>query len=161
MKFQASSVLVLLGTLSAFVSAAPKHFLQAEQANCECSTAVTDELIFEVSMSVFQERRAAKDPECCDWSADGCSWSPDNPFNFNFLPGCERHDFGYRNYKAQDRFTEDARRKIDDNFKSDLYNQCTGDKEDECKSLADIYYAAVRRCGDGNCFDKRLESVSS
>jgi hypothetical protein len=35
---------------------------------------------------------------------------------YPFEPGCQRHDFGYRNYKAQGRFTDANKLRIDDNF---------------------------------------------
>ncbi|KAL1959759.1 hypothetical protein VTO42DRAFT_1345 [Malbranchea cinnamomea] len=158
MRVQSSAVLALLGGLAAFVSAAPRNYLQPR---CECTPAITDELVFQVSMSTFQQRRNAKDPACCDWSSDNCSSSPDRPLGYDFVPACQRHDFGYRNSKKQNRFTEDLRKRIDDNFKEDLYYQCAqyGDNEDDCRIFANIYYTAVRLCGDGNCLGK--ESVSS
>ena len=153
MKLRTSTALALLSAFSTFVSAVP-----LETRQCECTTAITDELVFDVSMATFQQRRAAKDPSCCDWSSNGCSWSPDNPLGFDFEPACDRHDFGYRNFKNQNRFSEDNRLRIDNQFKSDLYNQCANENlEGTCRGLADVYYNAVRRCGDGNCLDKRLE----
>ncbi|GAA3642778.1 hypothetical protein GCM10022267_31750 [Lentzea roselyniae] len=80
-----------------------------------------------------------------DWSSDGCSYSPDNPFGFKFLPTCHRHDFGYRNYKRQGRFSEANRLRIDNNFKSDMYKQCGSNWT--CRRTADLYYAAVREFG--------------
>lgn len=152
MKSLTSIVFVILSGLSAFASAAPQN-----HAQCECTPAITDELVFEVSMATFQERRSTRDPPCCDWTSNGCSWSPDNPFGFDFSQACERHDFGYRNFEDQNRFSEENRLRIDDQFRSDLYNQCEeeGDEEEVCKFLANVYYAAVRRCGDGNCLDRR------
>ncbi|KAF2477757.1 uncharacterized protein BDR25DRAFT_330420 [Lindgomyces ingoldianus] len=82
----------------------------------------TDRLLFSSTISQFEAARNAKDPSTLEWSSDGCSDSPDNPLGFNFLPSCHRHDFGYRNYKIQSRFTSSAKANIDNNFKSDLYN---------------------------------------
>jgi hypothetical protein len=49
-----------------------------------------------------------------------------------------------RNFKAQGRFTDDNKKRIDDNFKKDLYNQCAHESEQEvCDGIADIYYEAV------------------
>lgn len=83
------------------------------------STAVTDQLLFSITLPAFTARRNARDPPDLDWSSDGCSSSPDNPFGFPFTPACDRHDFGYRNYKRQSRFTESNRLRIDDNFKKE------------------------------------------
>ncbi|KAK2616991.1 hypothetical protein QQS21_000080 [Conoideocrella luteorostrata] len=116
---------------------------------------MTDKYLFDTSLSDFGARREAKDPSNLIWDADGCDMSPDNPLGFPFLPACERHDFGYRNYKAQDRFTADGRSKIDDKFKADLYEQCSkcgwcsaSAVKSICTSLADTYYSAVRAFGD-------------
>lgn len=107
---------------------------------------VTDDYLFSKSLSDFSSiRNQAPHSDQLDWSSDGCSWSPDNPFGFRFLPACHRHDFGYRNYKRQSRFDETTRLRIDDNFKSDMYHQCGGNWA--CKRTADTYYAAVRKFG--------------
>lgn len=89
---------------------------------------------------------------------------------FPFDPACQRHDFGYRNYKAQNRFTDSGKLSIDNNFKDEyarpsnlpslvyiiavlltytsLYDQCAGESaQGACESLADVYYAAVRAFG--------------
>jgi hypothetical protein len=41
-----------------------------------------------------------------DWSTDACTGVDDRPFGWDFKPSCIRHDFGYRNYKRQGRFTK-------------------------------------------------------
>lgn len=96
-------------------------------------------------------KRDDKDPKCCDWSSDGCSHAPEKPSGFNFHQSCLRHDFGYRNFKKLDKFTEKQRLKIDDNFKKDLTNECKKqkDKDDvkKCKREANVYYLAVRAGG--------------
>ncbi|QFZ22613.1 phospholipase [Saccharothrix syringae] len=108
--------------------------------------AVTDEYLFRTALAEFTAIRAqAPYADQLDWSSDGCSWSPDNPFGFKFLPACHRHDFGYRNYKRQGRFDESTRLAIDNNFKADLYFQCAGNWA--CNRTADLYYAAVREFG--------------
>ncbi|KAJ4304606.1 hypothetical protein N0V90_000132 [Kalmusia sp. IMI 367209] len=114
----------------------------------ETAVQATDRLLFSTSISGFVAARNAQNPSTLDWSSDGCSSSPDNPLGFNFENSCYRHDFGYRNYKAQSRFTDPNKLKIDNNFKTDLYNQCNSESfVSVCKSLADVYYAAVRAFG--------------
>ncbi|KAK3695707.1 prokaryotic phospholipase A2-domain-containing protein [Podospora appendiculata] len=111
---------------------------------------ITDQLLFSITLPAFIVRRNAKNPASLDWTSDGCTDSPDNPFNFPFVPACYRHDFGYQNYRAQTRFTESGKLKIDNNFKSDLYSQCdtvSSLTRGVCKALADVYYAAVRAFG--------------
>lgn len=109
-------------------------------------TQVTDQYLYSTSLTSFQTVRAQQPyGDQLDWGSDGCSSSPDNPFGFNFVKACYRHDFGYRNYKRQARFTEPNRLSIDNNFKEDLYEICAGNWA--CDRTADIYYAAVREFG--------------
>ncbi|KAJ6780330.1 hypothetical protein PWT90_05327 [Aphanocladium album] len=118
-----------------------------------CSKAATDKLLFKASMTTFQKARKAKNPSKCNWSSDGCSWSPDKPDGYNFLPSCQRHDFGYRNTKKQKRFTKAMKKRVDDNFKKDLYHYCarfsglSSWKGVECRRLADTYVYFVRKHG--------------
>lgn len=80
---------------------------------------ITDQYLYSITLAAFTSRRNAKDPATLIWDSDGCSASPDNPFGFPFIPACHRHDFGYRNYKAQSRFTDDGKLKVDKNFKTE------------------------------------------
>ncbi|GAB2667742.1 hypothetical protein GCM10027271_29270 [Saccharopolyspora gloriosae] len=108
---------------------------------------VTDQYLFETSLSDFIDLRSEQPHSGqLDWSSDSCSWSPDEPLGFDFSTSCDRHDFGYRNYKAQDRFSEDNRLRIDDNFKADMYSGC--DDDSTCKAAANVYYEAVRQFGN-------------
>jgi hypothetical protein len=108
--------------------------------------AVTDQYLYSTSLADFQTiRAAAPHADQLDWTSDGCSVSPDKPLGYNFLPACYRHDFGYGNYKKQNRFTEPNRKRIDDNFKADMYTICHG--RAGCKVVANIYYGAVRAFG--------------
>ncbi|MFD9699535.1 phospholipase [Lentzea sp. NPDC059081] len=133
---------------SAFVGAAALLSLlfTGTSAHAVDAVAVTDDYLFSKSLSQFTTLRAQQPyADQLDWSSDGCSYSPDNPFGFQFLPACHRHDFGYRNFKRQTRFTEANRLRIDNNFKADMYHQCGSNWA--CKRTADIYYAAVRQFG--------------
>ncbi|KAK4139966.1 secretory phospholipase [Dichotomopilus funicola] len=111
---------------------------------------ITDQYLFDISLPAFTSRRNARDPPTLIWDSDGCSDSPDNPFGFPFVPACQRHDFGYRNYKAQNRFTDAGKLSIDNNFKDDAVGVC--------EALADVYYAAVRAFG-GSTQGKRSEDL--
>ncbi|KAF8448417.1 prokaryotic phospholipase A2-domain-containing protein [Terfezia claveryi] len=111
----------------------------------------TDSLLFSVSIGSFLSSKAAQSPVGLDWADDGCSDSPDKPWGFNFLDSCKRHDFGYRNYKAQGRFMETNRLRIDVNFKNDLMNECNKSsrvKKVLCRKTAETYYDAVRLFGN-------------
>lgn len=152
-------------------SESPSMIARAElESRATCSNAATDKLIFSVSIDSFEKSRKAKNPSKCNWSSDGCSWSPDKPDGYNFIPSCHRHDFGYRNTKAQKRFTKAMKKKVDDNFKKDLYKYCarfsglSSWKGVECRRLADIYVAFVRKYGKRNeigdvAFTKRENNI--
>lgn len=85
----------------------------------QSANTVTDQLLFSVTLPQFTARRNARNPPTLDWTSDGCTSSPDNPFGFPFIPACNRHDFGYHNYRKQTRFTVSAKAKIDNNFKTE------------------------------------------
>ncbi|WP_114453560.1 phospholipase [Halopolyspora algeriensis] len=107
----------------------------------------TDLYLFGTSLDEFAAIRADRPyDEQLDWSSDGCSWSPDEPLGHDFTRSCHRHDFGYRNYQDQGRFTEPNRLRIDDLFRADMYTQCDGDVT--CQGVANVYYFAVRQFGD-------------
>lgn len=107
---------------------------------------ITDQYLFEYSLSAFSSVRAQRPhADQLDWSSDACSWSPDAPLGYDFTPSCHRHDFGYRNYKLQSRFTEANRLRIDNRFRDDMYTTCGSNAL--CRGVANIYYSAVRQFG--------------
>ncbi|KAJ9661504.1 hypothetical protein H2198_001884 [Neophaeococcomyces mojaviensis] len=125
----------------------PISVLNARQADLE---ATTDTILFTDTIDQFLAARAAQDPPELDWVSNGCTASPDQPLGWNFLPSCQRHDFGYHNYKNQGRFTDDNKALIDSNFKNDMYDECnthSGLSATACKGLANVYYEAVSAFG--------------
>uniref|UniRef100_A0A8H7N1F0 Uncharacterized protein n=1 Tax=Bionectria ochroleuca TaxID=29856 RepID=A0A8H7N1F0_BIOOC len=117
MKFAA----IFLSVISVAAAAAVAPAIEARQS----IETTTDEILFSITLPAFTARRNALDPNTVDWTSDGCTSSPDNPLGFPFTPACNRHDFGYNNYRAQTRLTVSTKKKIDDNFKKDLYYQCS------------------------------------
>ncbi|MFF4602205.1 phospholipase [Streptomyces sp. NPDC001339] len=104
------------------------------------------------SMSAFQHSRKIREWENkgIDWSSDGCSWAPDKPSGFNFLPACQRHDFGYRNFKKQHIFNQKYKKRIDLRFAQDMFDVCnkySGARKTLCESFAVTYYKAVSKAG--------------
>ena len=67
--------------------------------------------------------KTAGNPNCFDWNDDGCSCSPDDLGEFDFLASCKRHDFGYRNGKKLGLWPG-RKERVDDNLKRDLYDVC-------------------------------------
>jgi hypothetical protein len=120
----------------------------------KCSVEVTDHLLYNISITVFQHARQHQRPSGCIWYSDMCSKSPDKPFGFNFAPSCSRHDFGYHNLKRQSRFTRELRERIDVGFREDLHGYCSQFsgwrflKRIACYSLADFYYVCARVFGN-------------
>lgn len=112
---------------------------------------ITDSYLYTLTLPQFTQRRNARNPSTLDWTSDGCTSSPDNPLGFNFPPACNRHDFGYHNYRLQNRFTQSGKKRIDDNFRTDLKYQCSFENfRSVCNGLADVYYYAVRAFGGGD-----------
>lgn len=110
----------------------------------------TDRLLYSTSMPDFLAAKRARNPSNLAWDDNGCSFSPDQPQGFNFLPSCQRHDFGYRNYPIQQRCSAADRKRVDDNFKRDLYNECAKYVEaQKCRNTADVYYNTARALGGG------------
>ncbi|GAA3945020.1 phospholipase [Actinoplanes auranticolor] len=84
-----------------------------------------------------------------DWTTDYCSYSPDNPLGFDFTLACQRHDFGYRNYRAAGQFDANKAR-VDSAFYQDLLRKCdtySAVVRPACDGLAWTYYEAVSRLG--------------
>lgn len=98
---------------------APEEAVGTQVVKRQSLNQITDQYLFSITLPAFTSRRNARDPPSLIWDSDGCSSSPDNPFGFPFTPACHRHDFGYRNYKAQNRFTDAGKKRIDDQFKTE------------------------------------------
>ncbi|KAG5987371.1 hypothetical protein E4U52_007663 [Claviceps spartinae] len=122
---------------------------------------VTDLILFNIDLPKFVEDRNLQRPKYLVWTSDGCTDAPDNPFGFNYEPACYRHDFGYNNYRPQQRFTKENKKRIDDNFKDDLHYQCRGVSGAwACRALANVYYFAVRAFG-GTDARRQVKAVNS
>lgn len=72
-----SFIVGMLG-LASLTLAAP-----SDLAARETDVQATDRLLFSSSIGSFISARNARSPATLDWSSDGCSDSPDNPFGFN------------------------------------------------------------------------------
>jgi hypothetical protein len=84
------------------------------------------------------------------WSTDLCSWSPDKPVGVDFSMPCRRHDFNYRNFKANSIWNSTNKGKIDSAFLGDMNAVCSKAswyKKPTCYATAQTYYAAVRKFG--------------
>ena len=89
-----------------------------------------------------------------DYSDDGCSAPVTGSVSlyYDFRRACDRHDFGYRNYKRLGLFDE-RKAEVDLIFNRDMLDSC-----DEmfiavrrhCRNMAFIYYQGVDKLG-GHC----------
>jgi len=124
----------------------------AALAKRETDEQATDRLLFSEDMSTFLTAKENTNPPSLIWTDDGCSDSPDKPLGYDFLHACQRHDFGYRNYKFQGRlsFAGTNRKNIDDNLARDMQAECNRYgivKKKACEEIAENYYIAVRALG--------------
>jgi hypothetical protein len=74
-------------------------------------------------------------------------WLPWEWRSAPFWKACERHDFGYRNYKEQRRFNAETKESIDDHFQHDLAlyicDPMGSPYANECHALVNNYYKVV------------------
>ncbi len=98
----------------------------------------------------FCARLNSNNGRALNWSSDQCSPrlpGEQNPLGMPFWKACERHDFGYRNYKGQHRFTGAAKDRIDRNLLNDLNNYICSYQpwwlKGICHGLAKTYYFVV------------------
>jgi hypothetical protein len=75
----------LLTTLLGFTTLTLSSPTPAALSNRQTSLAqITDSYMFSISIGQFiANRNAHTGPASLDWSSDGCSKSPDNPFGFD------------------------------------------------------------------------------
>ena len=111
----APSAIIAAPTAEVVNDGAATAALERRQSQATKMTA-TDNLLFSSSLATFLTKRDSKNPSYLIWTSDGCTDSPDNPFTWDFYKACYRHDFGYRNYKDQKRFTTTNKDQIDAKF---------------------------------------------
>jgi len=143
-------------------------------AKCDINC-ITDKLLYKTTIKNFISEYRNKKYKKSEliWDSNGCSVpnavakalriDGNKPFGYNFLNSCYRHDFGYRNYKKQKRFSENNREKVDNNLMGDMYNVCkqySGRKVDLCRRVADAYYIMVRLCGSGETCTNAILIIS-
>ncbi|KAF1834735.1 hypothetical protein BDW02DRAFT_497598 [Decorospora gaudefroyi] len=107
---------------------------------------ITEKYLFNITLSEFIANREARTgPSELIWASDQCTDAPENPFGFDFTRACYRHDFGYRNFQKQNRWTVSNKARIDSNFKKDMFKLCQDETfQDACEGTAILYYEAVR-----------------
>lgn len=118
------------------------------RARPACGRKTVDKYLFKTSMKNFVKARKNglknKGPRC-GWKSNGCTGAPNKipVLNFNFKPSCDRHDFGYGNYKRLNLRKESHRKTIDKQFLKDLVTECKRYgifKRTACRLAANEYY---------------------
>jgi hypothetical protein len=118
------------------------------RARPACGRKVVDKYLFKTSMKSFlaaRKKGLKKKGPRCGWGSNGCTGAPNKipVLKFNFKPACDRHDFGYGNYKRLNLRKEKHRKTIDKQFLKDLVGECSKYgilKKIPCRLAAAEYY---------------------
>jgi hypothetical protein len=138
----ATALAVVLGVLGL---AAPAYAVTAAQKAAVLASFTQTSVSSYNSWNSARQNQGAWSAYGFDWSTNYCTASPDNPLGFDFKLSCQRHDFGYRNYKAIGAFPANKSR-VDSAFYEDLKRKCatySAVVRPACTSLAWTYYQAV------------------
>lgn len=122
----------------------------AQCADKDMVEKITDYYLFEVPLPDFLIARQQHKEEL-DWSSNGCTGAPEKLGYWKFHDACLRHDFGYRNYRIQNRCNTRNKKKIDQKFHNDLRDMCddrTKYTHAGCKAAAWTYYHFAKKFGD-------------
>ena len=111
-------------------------------------------LQFDLDIATFTRQRFAlrRQYPTLDWSNDGCS-APivgSEGRSFNFRSACDRHDFGYRNFKNLGLFDTSTRTLIDEQLHRDMNTYCDSQRRTfkvRCIAWSEIFYTMVRAAG--------------
>jgi hypothetical protein len=136
---------VLAAVLGVLGLAAPAYAVTAAQKAAALASFTQTSVSSYNTWNAARQNQGAWSAYGFDWSTDYCSSSPDNPLGFDFKLTCQRHDFGYRNYKAIGTFSANKSR-VDSAFYEDLKRKCatySAVVRPACTSLAWTYYQAV------------------
>jgi hypothetical protein len=109
---------------------------------------------FDLDITAFARQRLSlrRQYPTLDWTTDGCS-APivgSEGRSFNFRTACDRHDFGYRNFKALGLFDTSTRTLIDEQLHRDMNRACDSQRRTlkvRCVAWSEIFYTMVRAAG--------------
>ena len=109
---------------------------------------------FDLDITTFARQRFSlrRQYPNLDWSHDGCS-APivgSEGRSFNFRTACDRHDFGYRNFKSLGLFDTSTRTLIDEQLHRDMNRACDSQRRTfkvRCIAWSEIFYTMVRAAG--------------
>jgi len=109
---------------------------------------------FDLDIATFTRQRSSlrRLYPTLDWTTDGCS-APvvgSEGRSFNFRSACNRHDFGYRNFKNLGLFDTTTRTLIDEQLRRDMNTYCDSQRRTfkvRCIAWSEIFYTMVRAAG--------------
>lgn len=109
---------------------------------------------FDLDIATFTRQRFSlrRQYPTLDWTSDGCS-APivgSQGRSFNFRSACNRHDFGYRNFKNLGLFDTSTRTLIDEQLHRDMNTYCDSQRRTfkvRCIAWSEIFYTMVRAAG--------------
>ena len=109
---------------------------------------------FDLDIATFTRQRflLRRQYPTLDWTSDGCS-APivgSQGRSFNFRSACNRHDFGYRNFKNLGLFDTSTRTLIDEQLHRDMNTFCDSQRRTfkvRCIAWSEIFYTMVRAAG--------------
>ena len=109
---------------------------------------------FDLDIATFTRQRflLRRQYPTLDWTSDGCS-APivgSQGRSFNFRSACNRHDFGYRIFKALGLFDTSTRTQIDEQLHRDMNTYCDSQRRTfkvRCIAWSEIFYTMVRAAG--------------
>ncbi|TRZ72053.1 MAG: hypothetical protein D4R95_05675 [Actinobacteria bacterium] len=109
---------------------------------------------FDLDITTFTRQRSSlrRQYPTLDWTTDGCS-APivgSEGKSFNFRSACDRHDFGYRNFKNLGLFDTSTRTLIDEQLHRDMNTSCDSQRRTfkvRCIAWSEIFYTMVRAAG--------------
>ena len=109
---------------------------------------------FDLDIATFTRQRflLRRQYPTLDWTSDGCS-APivgSQGRSFNFRSACNRHDFGYRNFKNLGLFNTSTLTLIDEQLHRDMNTYCDSQRRTfkvRCIAWSEIFYTMVRAAG--------------
>ena len=109
---------------------------------------------FDLDITSFARQRFSlrRQYPTLDWTTDGCS-APivgSEGRSFNFRTACDRHDFGYRNFKNLGLFDTSTRTLIDEQLHRDMNRSCDSQRRTfkvRCIAWSEVFYTMVRADG--------------
>ena len=146
---------IVLSMLVAVTSVMPAQLpLDTPQVPVLSNVDAVRHIQFDLDITTFARQRFAlrRQYPTLDWTTDGCS-APivgSEGRSFNFRTACDRHDFGYRNFKAIGLFDTSTRTLIDEQLHRDMNKACDSQRRTfkvRCIAWSEIFYTMVRAAG--------------